>query len=157
MLNIENKNKFGKVTADALSKVELTVKDAQTKKRWINAISKAAAQIDSNGDFMTYDQVENHLVIWSQDSDAVYSANGICQCKAFERGLPCWHRAAARLVRLYLELPVNTSPQFPNEQKSLAERLKTRNTESSIHSFNSVPMLRQETGNKPTKLGSIRF
>ena len=84
MLNIENKIRFGKVIADSLIKVELTAKDYQTKKRWINAISKASAQIDAHGEFMTYDATENHLVIWSQDSNAVYSANGVCQCKAFE-------------------------------------------------------------------------
>ncbi len=45
MLQIEYKNKFGKVIADALSKVELTATDAQTKKRWINAIAKATVEI----------------------------------------------------------------------------------------------------------------
>jgi hypothetical protein len=83
------------------------------KKRWINAIAKATVQIEQHGEFMNYDTADNHLVIWSQDSNEIYSANGVCQCKAFERGLPCWHRAAARLVRLYLELPENTKPNFP--------------------------------------------
>jgi hypothetical protein len=62
---------------------------------------------------MNYDTADNHLVIWSQDSNEIYTANGVCQCKAFERGTACWHRAAARLVRLYLELPENTKPVFP--------------------------------------------
>jgi hypothetical protein len=118
MLEIKDTNKFGKVTAGALAKVELTVTDAQTKKRWINAIAKATAQIELNGNFMDYNTAENHLVIWSQDSNEVYSANGVCQCKAFERGLACWHRAAARLVRLYLELPENTKPNFPAKKES---------------------------------------
>jgi hypothetical protein len=61
---------------------------------------------------MNYDTADNHLVIWSQDSNEIYTANGVCQCKAFERGLACWHRAAARLVRLYQELPENTKPNF---------------------------------------------
>jgi hypothetical protein len=117
MLEIKDTNKFGQVIAGALAKVELTVTDAQTKKRWNNAIAKATAQIESNGEFMNYDTVENHLVIWSQDSNEVYSANGVCQCKAFERGLPYWHRAAARLVRLYLELPENNKPIFPAKKE----------------------------------------
>ena len=112
MLEIKDTNKFGKVIAGALAKVELTVTDTQTKKRWINAIAKATAQIELNGNFMNYDTAENHLVIWSQDSNEIYTSNGVCQCKAFERGLACWHRAAARLVRLYLELPENTKPNF---------------------------------------------
>ncbi len=113
MLEIKDTNKFGKVVAGALAKVELTVKDASTKKRWINAIAKAAAQIESHGEFMNYDEAENHLVIWSQDSNEIYTSNGVCQCKAFERGFACWHRAAARIVRIYLELPENKTPAFP--------------------------------------------
>jgi hypothetical protein len=132
MLNIENKNKFGKVIADAIAKVELTVKDAQTKKRWINAISKAAAQIDNHGEFMTYDTQDNHLVIWSQDSNEIYTSNGVCQCKAFAQNQPCWHRAAARLVRLYLELPENTNPQLPAAKKETKEIPYLKNTKEPI-------------------------
>ena len=54
MLQIENKDRFGKVVADAIAKIELTVKDAGMKKRWINAIAKATAEIEENGVFMTY-------------------------------------------------------------------------------------------------------
>jgi hypothetical protein len=117
MLEIKDTNKFGKVTAAAIAKVELTVTDAQNKKRWINAIGKAVIEIEENGAFMTYDKADNHLVIWSQKSNEIYSANGVCQCKAFERGMACWHRAAARLVRIYLELPENVAPNFPNAEK----------------------------------------
>jgi hypothetical protein len=118
MLEIKDTNKFGQVIAGALAKVELTVTDAQTKKRWINAIAKATAQIELHGEFMTYDTADNHLVIWSQDSNEIYTSNGVCQCKAFERGLPCWHRAAARLVRLYLELPENTNTAFSAKKET---------------------------------------
>jgi hypothetical protein len=117
MLEIKDTNKFGKVTAAAIAKVELTVTDAQNKKRWVNAIAKAVAEIEENGAFMNYDEKDNYLVIWSQKSNEVYSANGVCQCKAFERGMACWHRAAARLVRIYLELPENVAPNFPNAEK----------------------------------------
>ncbi len=117
MIEITDTNKFGKVAADAIAKVELTVTDAQTKKRWINAIAKAVIEIEENGVFMNYDKKDNYLVIWSQKSNEVYSANGVCRCKAFERGFACWHRAAARLVRLYLELPENIAPTFPNAEK----------------------------------------
>ena len=103
MLQIENKDRFGKVIADALSKLEQTATDAQTKKRWINAIAKAAAEIEQNGVFMTWQAEDHSLLIWSQKSNQIYSANGVCQCRAFEQGVPCFHRAAARLVRLYME------------------------------------------------------
>ena len=118
MLNIENKNKFGKVIADSLSKVELTVADLNTKKRWINAISKAAAEIENNGVFMTWQADEQSLLIWSQKSNHIYSANGICQCRAFSEKAPCYHRAAARLVRLYIEAENNPAPV--NEMKEAA-------------------------------------
>jgi hypothetical protein len=121
MLEITDTNKFGKVVADALTKIELSSTDNQTKKRWINAIAKAVIEIEENGAFMTYDEKDNYLVIWSQKSNEIYSANGVCQCKAFERGMACWHRAAARLVRLYLELPENTAPNFPNAEKLESE------------------------------------
>ena len=104
MLEIENKDRFGKVIADSLSKVEQTATDAQTKKRWINAIAKAAVEIEQNGVFMTWQNEDHSLLIWSQKSNNIYTANGVCQCRAFEQGSPCFHRAAARLVRLYMEM-----------------------------------------------------
>ena len=103
MLQIENKDRFGKVIADALAKIELTVKDAGMKKRWINAIAKATAEIEENGVFMTYQEEDHSLIIWSQKSNNIYTAKGCCHCRAFEQGSPCFHRAAARLVRLYME------------------------------------------------------
>jgi hypothetical protein len=110
MLQIENKDKFGKVIADALSKVELTT-DAQTKKRWVRAIAKATVEIEENGNFMTWMEEDKSLLIWSQKTDGIYAANGVCQCRAFLQGVACFHRAAARLVRIYLEaesVPVQT-------------------------------------------------
>jgi hypothetical protein len=116
MLEITDTNKFGKVIADALSKVELTATDAQTKRRWVNAIAKAAAEIEQNGVFMTWQDEDHSLLIWSQKSNNIYSANGVCQCRAFEQGSPCFHRAAARLVRLYMEaenVPVREVNEIP--------------------------------------------
>ncbi len=82
MLQIENKDRFGKVIADALSKLEQTA-DAQTKKRWINAIAKATVEIEENGVFMTWQEADKSLLIWSQKSNKIYTANGVCQCRAF--------------------------------------------------------------------------
>jgi hypothetical protein len=102
MLQIENKDKFGKVIAGALSKVEQTT-DAQTKKRWVNAIARAVAEIEENGNFMSWMPEDKSLLIWSQKTDGIYTSNGVCQCRAFVQGVPCFHRAAARLVRIYME------------------------------------------------------
>jgi hypothetical protein len=102
MLQIENKQTFASVIAGALSKVELTT-DAQTKRRWIRAIARAVAEIEENGNFMSWLAEDKALLIWSQKTDGVYTSNGVCQCRAFLQGVPCFHRAAARLVRIYLE------------------------------------------------------
>lgn len=124
MLQIENKDLFGKVIADALAKVELTVKDEAKKKRWINAISKATAEIENNGVFMTWQPEEQSLLIWSQKSNHIYSANGVCQCRAFEQNSPCFHRAAARLVRLYIEAENNPKPVSQAEEMDNSPYLK---------------------------------
>jgi hypothetical protein len=83
---------------------------------------------------MTYDNEAAQLVIWSQDSDAIYSANGVCQCKAFAQGVPCWRRAA-RLVRLYTE--TKTAP--------------------TAREMAAAPYLKPSSGKRPTVCGNIRF
>ncbi len=145
MLQIENKDRFGKVVADALAKIELTVTDAGTKKRWINAIAKATAEIEENGVFMTYLPEDHSLIIWSQKSNNIYTANGVCQCRAFEQGSPCFHRAAARLVRLYLEgenvnhgLQNESGKIFPLEAKE-------------------IPYLKNNSYIKAERVGSVRI
>ncbi len=127
MLEIENKDRFGKVIADSLSKIEQTVPDAQAKKRWINAIAKAAAEIEQNGVFMTWQNEDHSLLIWSQKSNNIYTANGVCQCRAFEQGSPCFHRAAARLVRLYMEME-----NAPVEAKEVKEIPYLKNTKEPV-------------------------
>ena len=127
MLEIETKDRFGKVIADSLSKIEQTACDAQTKKRWINAIAKAAAEIEQNGVFMTWQNEDHSLLIWSQRSNNIYTANGVCQCRAFEQGSPCFHRAAARLVRLYMEME-----NAPVEVKEVKEIPYLKNTKEQV-------------------------
>jgi hypothetical protein len=132
MLNIENKAKFETLVSEAIEKVAMTVNHEGTARRWVNAIAKAATQIEENGDFMTYDETENHLVIWSQSTNEIYSANGVCQCKAFAQGSPCWHRAAARLVRLY------------NEAK----------TAPTAREMAAAPYIKPSSGKRPERVGN---
>jgi hypothetical protein len=96
MLNIENKEKFNEIVTEALAK-------SKNFPRWQNAINKAVVQIELHGEFITYLPETKSIVIWSQESNAVHSANGVCDCIAFEKGFPCYHRAMARLIRLYME------------------------------------------------------
>lgn len=121
MLAINNQEKFNSIVEEALAK-------SANFPRWQNAINRAVTQINLYGEFMTYDKAENYLVIWSQGSNKIYSANGVCQCEGFKRGLPCWHRAAARLVRLYLELPENKTPVFPCPENAPYLKSSTQST-----------------------------
>ena len=91
MLNIDEA-KLQEVAQAAFDK-------AEGSKRWQNAIAKAVGQLRENP--MMHFDGEALLIL--SDSNQIYSANGVCQCKAFEKGFPCWHRAAARLVRRYFE------------------------------------------------------
>lgn len=72
---------------------------ASGSRRWQTAIARAKQQIESNP-FMHFD---GEALLILSPSNEIYRANGVCQCKAFERGIPCWHRAAARLVQRCVE------------------------------------------------------
>ncbi len=109
MIEITDKDRFAQVIADSIARVELTAPNSQTKKRWINAIAKATVEIEQNGVFMTWQEENHSLLIWSQKSNQIYTANGVCQCRAFAEGQACFHRAGARLVRLYLESEAKTA------------------------------------------------
>lgn len=91
MLNI-NQDRFSEVVQTALF-------NAQDSKRWQKAIVRAAVEIQVNP-FMSW---RNDSLLILSPSNEIYEANGSCQCKAYEQGFPCWHRAAARLVRRYNE------------------------------------------------------
>jgi hypothetical protein len=149
MLEITDTNKFGKVIADALSKVERTVTDAQTKKRWINAIAKATVEIEENGVFMTWMDEDKYLLIWSQKSNNIYAANGVCQCRAFEQGAPCFHRAAARLVRIYKEMEAVQVEMVQLYMKAESVPAQAQAEE--------VPYLRQTNHVKAERVGGIRI
>ena len=71
----------------------------QSSRRWQVAIVKAKQQIEENP-YLHFDGIA--LLILSPSGE-IYSANGSCQCKAYAKNQPCWHRAAARLVERYNE------------------------------------------------------
>lgn len=68
-------------------------------RRWEAAIVKAKAQLETN----PYMHFDGQALLILSPSGEIYTANGACQCKAFAKGQPCWHRAAARLVERYNE------------------------------------------------------
>jgi hypothetical protein len=81
--------------------VSKALADAVAHPRWVNAINRAFQEIDSNP--WIERNAEGHGLIIGSPSGTVYSANGVCQCEAYAHGRACWHRAAARLVRLHDE------------------------------------------------------
>ena len=135
MLNIENKAQFAKFVSDAIEKVAIAVENERNARRWVNAITKAAEQIEEHSEFMTWQ--DDHLLIWST-SNEIYTANDACQCKAYAEGEPCWHRAAARLVRLYTEAQAASKAAPPV-------------------SLNAAPYIKPASGKRPERCGSIRF
>lgn len=91
MLNL-NQTKLDEVIQEAFDR-------AQGSKRWQAAIVKAKQQLESN----PYLHLDGDALLILSPSNEIYRANGACSCKAFEKGFPCWHRAAARLVKRYNE------------------------------------------------------
>ncbi len=73
---------------------------AKGETSWVRAIEKAAEQVHDNP---YISETENGLLVLSATGGEIYHANGKCQCKAYARGMACWHRAAAKLVKRYRE------------------------------------------------------
>ena len=94
-----NREVLAQVAADALAKLN---PESRYGKRWANAIGKAVALIEQNPE-MAYDLRTASLHIVGTRGTR-YMANGVCQCEAYNGGFPCYHRAAARLIQLYLEI-----------------------------------------------------
>lgn len=112
MIEITNPDLFGKIVAEEITSINnnrsLTTWETT---RFINALAKATARIESSGAFMDFDREADKLLIWS-DSNEIYEVNGdkTCKCKAAMNGNVCWHRAAKRLVSRYMLAEGFTAP-----------------------------------------------
>ncbi len=91
MMNIDQ-DRMQQVVQEAFDRVA-------GNRRWENAIVRAKQQLESN----PYMHFDGGALLVLSESGEIYQANGACQCKAYSKGQPCWHRAAARLVRRYNE------------------------------------------------------
>lgn len=94
-----NKEVLGQIAAESIANIKPTAPNAQ---RWIRAIARAVAEVETNP-FLTYNHDSHSLLIMSQNNGNTYTANGSCQCRAFELGQPCKHRALNRLIAIYIE------------------------------------------------------
>lgn len=142
MIEIQNKNLFCKIVADALSAIELNG-SLQTweKIRWVNAIAKAVCLIEEQPEFMEYHAEQNMLTVWNTRSNKVYNANGQCECEAAKRGTPCKHRAAKQLIKNYLA----------------AENMPPQVKAATVGDIRTAPYLKPATTAKPQTVGNIRI
>ncbi len=92
MLNINEKKLAGLVGA-ALASVG-------GNKRWTNAILRAEQMLTSGNPYIHF---TGDALVMLSESGEIYTANGVCQCKAYAGGQPCKHRAAYKLVKRYME------------------------------------------------------
>ena len=88
-----NETKLNQVVESALVKVK-------ADSRWTNAILRGEKLLTDNNPYLHFDG-ERLLVL--SESGQIYTANGVCQCKAFKEKMPCKHRAAFRLLQRYFE------------------------------------------------------
>lgn len=86
-------------STDAFDRVQESNEPEWKKKRWQNAIAHAWKELQSN----PYLEWQDGALLILSPSNEIYRSNGTCQCRAYELGYPCWHRAAARIVQRVLE------------------------------------------------------
>lgn len=75
-------------------------------KRWINAINKAVAGVES----WIVTELRDGIIV-TTDSGEIYRVNGYCSCRAAEFGQPCKHPAPRRLLELYEAEPTRRRPR----------------------------------------------
>lgn len=84
------------IAADSIAKLETS--NRPDAKRWINAVKKSVVELQENC-YWNFDGKE--LVMMSTTSGTTYTPNGVCQCEAYARQMPCRHRSAHRLLTIY--------------------------------------------------------
>jgi predicted RNA-binding protein with EMAP domain len=80
--------------------VDAAIKAVGGNKRWTNAIIRAEEILTSGNPYIHF---TGHSLLMLSESGEIYEANGVCQCRAFEQGQPCKHRAAYKLMVRYQE------------------------------------------------------
>jgi len=92
MINV-NETKLAAVVESALASVS-------GDRRWTNAIMRAEQMLTSGNPYIHF---TGDALVMLSESGEIYTANGVCQCKAYVSGHPCKHRAAYKLVKRYME------------------------------------------------------
>ena len=79
--------------------VAKALEDAKGYPKWVNAIKKAHTAMLENP---YIEAIDNHTLLIAGES-GVYTGNSSCQCTAYLKGKPCYHRSMARLWQRYNE------------------------------------------------------
>jgi SWIM zinc finger len=86
--------------------------DDDDRDRWYNAITKAAGQLM---DGTRFEQDGDDLLFPSRTRSGIaHRVNGTCTCEAGEKGDPCWHRAAKRMIALIVDVERTTLIDLPD-------------------------------------------
>jgi hypothetical protein len=89
--------------------------------RWSSALDRAYA-FALEAETFEYDLGRWAVRVQSASHPSVfYTSNGTCNCEAGARGLPCWHRALARLIRRAVE---GTLAEFAAAWDAAAEQAR---------------------------------
>jgi hypothetical protein len=95
------------MTLNQIKQAAEIAKSRTSDKRWLAAIDKAIAGVESGWWIIT--ELATCLAITTETGNT-YFANGMCQCRAFELGKPCKHRSLYRLYQIAQETAPAVSP-----------------------------------------------
>jgi hypothetical protein len=93
-------------------------KSRTSDKRWLSAIDKAVAGVESGWWIVT--ELATCLAI-TTETGKTYFANGICQCEAYRQSQACKHRALYRLYEIARELPEETATPAVSDAEIVAD------------------------------------
>src|SRR5262245_20744297 len=94
------------MTLNNLKKAVEIAKSRTNDKRWLAAIDKAVAGVESG---WVVTELATCIAV-TTESGKTYLANGVCQCEAYRRSTACKHRALYRLIQISEETAPAVSP-----------------------------------------------
>ena len=109
-------DKHRKGTATEINKIKKAAEMAKSRtndKRWIAAIDKAVAVVES-GWIIT--ELATCIAV-TTESGKTYFANGVCQCEAYRRSTACKRRALYRLTVIAAEMETATPAVSPTDEE----------------------------------------
>jgi len=94
-------------------------KSRTSDKRWLQAIDKAVAGVESGWWIVT--ELQSCLAITTETGNT-YFANGECQCEAYKRSTACKHRSLYRLYAIANEIEETATPAVsPTDEEIIAD------------------------------------